>query len=943
MFKSILKLALLFLLFPTAAFGQIQSGKMSEIKELVMKSNDIQTVLYNYGSISTPGALADVKDFVWNGLGYMYEFGTMIAAEVVNNNGDTLHIVSDSFVSRREGDYNPDRTIKWGWLPESGYSNTDSFKIANSIDISSWYGPWSFWPGEYGNGVTVALNEAYYKMNDFTNAEFNYYPFVNDSTKRGLGVSAVVRVYQFGGGLKDAIIVKYFIKNESDKDLNKVYFGFFGDPHIGGVGDVKDDRVHILNNNIITLWDDDFIGRAGKHPGYLSFKLLETPGNKNLTSFHVMPWADHNNVPKNDSFTWGNFNDGIDTLAELYNNGGDNVISFGTGPFTLNKGETKIVKLAIFCSYNIQDVNEDAKYISLQHNWATMRSETGESGGDNNYKINLKSVPNIVNGEIEVTWNYMGNNSDAKVFLEYSNNKGDDWFPLAYSLDNNGSFVWNTEDVNDGMNYILRIVAYNEDNPKEYYYDISTRKFTVDNPDENAKPELTKKITFENTTVTSTPLKINWISEDADNAQLNVKLAYSFSKEGHFTEIISTAYTNGENSYDWDIKNIPNAKECYLKITISDGVSDSTLISEPFTINIFESQLSQSHVKSYRGNATPKIIIQTVDNTLLTKDEYGILFHVNDDEKTFDIKNVSRDEILISNQPVNEFVSTPEFDGMKVTIKDMGNDINNEKTKFVSNNSGTLDFKIEFPPVLGADKIKVDDDYLIAFNNFDTLSDGSWKYADTMETLLGRVLAPFSIWNIKDITLTSPEKEKATFILYEPYQAKQKNGRWDIGEVIILQPQGTTDPTTSYQISFNITNTTPGSGDSLFIITYNQIEDNDEFRFSLDSTVVDVKDINVNNNFELKQNYPNPFNPATTIEYSIPQTIVVVGSTHALTIVKLKVYDILGREVATLVNKKQKPGTYKIIFDASKLSSGIYFYRLSVGNFVKTNKMILIK
>jgi cyclomaltodextrinase len=85
--------------------------------------------------------------------------------------------------------------------------------------------------------------------------------------------------------------------------------------------------------------------------------------------------------------------------------------------------------------------------------------------------------------------------------------------------------------------------------------------------------------------------------------------------------------------------------------------------------------------------------------------------------------------------------------------------------------------------------------------------------------------------------------------------------------------------------------------------------------------------------FSLMQNYPNPFNPSTQISYSIP----------AANFVTLKVYDILGREVQTLVNDRKQAGTYSVVFNASKLASGIYFYRLTSGDFVQTKKMILVK
>jgi hypothetical protein len=85
--------------------------------------------------------------------------------------------------------------------------------------------------------------------------------------------------------------------------------------------------------------------------------------------------------------------------------------------------------------------------------------------------------------------------------------------------------------------------------------------------------------------------------------------------------------------------------------------------------------------------------------------------------------------------------------------------------------------------------------------------------------------------------------------------------------------------------------------------------------------------------FGLKQNYPNPFNPSTNIEYSITNFRFVV----------LKVYDILGREVAILVNEEKQPGVYEISFDASGLSSGIYYYLLESGGSAETKKMVLLR
>ncbi|HSL88319.1 MAG TPA: T9SS type A sorting domain-containing protein, partial [Ignavibacteriaceae bacterium] len=85
--------------------------------------------------------------------------------------------------------------------------------------------------------------------------------------------------------------------------------------------------------------------------------------------------------------------------------------------------------------------------------------------------------------------------------------------------------------------------------------------------------------------------------------------------------------------------------------------------------------------------------------------------------------------------------------------------------------------------------------------------------------------------------------------------------------------------------------------------------------------------------YSLSQNYPNPFNPSTRIKYQVT----------GISRVSLKVYDILGREAATLVNEEKPAGTHQVTFDASSLASGIYFYKIQAGSFVETKKMILLR
>lgn len=103
-------------------------------------------------------------------------------------------------------------------------------------------------------------------------------------------------------------------------------------------------------------------------------------------------------------------------------------------------------------------------------------------------------------------------------------------------------------------------------------------------------------------------------------------------------------------------------------------------------------------------------------------------------------------------------------------------------------------------------------------------------------------------------------------------------------------------------------------------------------------TSVDEDEKIISNKFELFQNYPNPFNPVTTIRYSIPSSSKIHSQS-----VQLTIHDILGREIRKLVDGKQNAGSYKIEFNSENLSSGVYFYKLKYGNYIKTKKMIILK
>lgn len=129
----------------------------------------------------------------------------------------------------------------------------------------------------------------------------------------------------------------------------------------------------------------------------------------------------------------------------------------------------------------------------------------------------------------------------------------------------------------------------------------------------------------------------------------------------------------------------------------------------------------------------------------------------------------------------------------------------------------------------------------------------------------------------------------------------------------------------SFDYSFNDNNLEPG----VYSYRLKQIDFDGSFSYSNEIEV----DINGVTDFALGQNYPNPFNPATVINYQLP----VNG------LVTLKVYDVLGKEVITLVNEEKPAGVYEVNFNAADFASGVYVYKLQAGDFVSSKKMILTK
>jgi hypothetical protein len=162
-----------------------------------------------------------------------------------------------------------------------------------------------------------------------------------------------------------------------------------------------------------------------------------------------------------------------------------------------------------------------------------------------------------------------------------------------------------------------------------------------------------------------------------------------------------------------------------------------------------------------------------------------------------------------------------------------------------------------------------------------------------------------------------------------------QNGWENIG---FVKGNGTTTVQKNY--SFEDKNLSEGN----YKYRLKQVDYDGSYKYSIE---IEVK-ISLPEECSLSQNYPNPFNPTTTINYTIPEVISNPAGRERNLFVTLKVYNVLGKEVATLVNEQKQPGVYSVEFNShsdkdQNLSSGVYYYNISAGDYNESKKMILLK
>lgn len=294
-------------------------------KYYIMNGNNVLCQVWNYGGIGAGlggEGLREKLDLVWRDVPYIFQFSPFVGASVPSDQDPNvrLKIISDGMYDYSNPglrDEDPVTGFKWTFQPLPGYADPNQEFMASNPAFDSdhdgkpdsWPREWYHeglgeyvWPGYLTVGENNADLEVYWAMDDRDNLEFirenleyTYHPFINDPTRGGLGVSVDARAFQWSNSLAaNALFFVWTVTNISDKDLDSVLFGIYGDPDIGGQIDNKDDwgafikpygsdvqNIPVYARSMVYFFDNPATptGLNGLPVYYLGCKFLESPGN----------------------------------------------------------------------------------------------------------------------------------------------------------------------------------------------------------------------------------------------------------------------------------------------------------------------------------------------------------------------------------------------------------------------------------------------------------------------------------------------------------------------------------------------------------------------------------------------------------------------------------------------------------------------------------------
>jgi hypothetical protein len=943
-YQNIISILVAFWLFTSSLTAQhIPSDERSDPNfraKNQLESNNVRTTLFNYGLTGREGAvpITEQTPYEWyknTGQVYLALTGPCIGAEVVDENGDTIHIV-DVFHYRNSPQGEP-----WTFEPIPGYFNETIFKIASSDDPSTWPAFWpdrmsdttdpgwaGSWDGYFGKNVLIDGQELYFKFTDDLYDKYSYYPDTTDLTRKGLGLIISGRAIAFNEDfLKDIVFYSYKIKNDGTKPLNKLGLSLWWADFVGGEG--SENMIgYDLSKNFIWSFNKD---NRSPDPafydepvGAVSLSILKYP-ESGLT-FNNIQYLPSNIWPPEepDEFLWDMFfTPGY--FVDTSSIGEGDYIAYATiNYFSLQPGETKEILFAV----SLANGPSKDPFHTIRRNritgqyYAAIAALQADFIFDT-YSVDIVSPSNgqTFESNVNISWTANGASNRIADYIYYSSDNGDSWSFLAVDSSASGNYNWNTENYPDGIMFKIRIISVSENGSA---VGVSDGIFKINKSNVNALPQVYITSPLPNSVI-SGDYTISLISGDADNEPVQVDMFFKIGKY-YSWELLADNVQN--NYYEFDSRQLPNTDDFYLKAIVTSNSDSGFYRVKHIIVNNIRTIYPDSTLLLYDNTpATGIFEVRVVNPSGLTGDDYVTVFEQLNNILVYDVVNLTTGQKLVDDATeINGNFEGPYFDGLRLFI-------DNEPLQEIDSLSGWNNegiFPVYFSPHFLHPQWNPPkrSDYRIEIEELGIDTSMFWIYYGNT---LPAVPVNFKVYNLSEGRYVDFAFYELDFTEGSGHFTRTSNGMPDY--IFLLE---TSQPDTlSNIISLDDCDScsNPQTGDIYLHYITKPFYAGDSILFSTQNITTVLDEHSQPVEFNLEQNYPNPFNPTTKIKFQLPTKAYV----------QLEVYDILGRRISTLINKEMNAGTYESEFEGRRFASGVYIYRIQAGSFVSSKKMILLK
>ena len=915
---------------PTAERGNPNARRRS-----VIDTNLIRTSLQNFGY----GGRTDAA----HGMPYEWSKGTnryylalatmFVGGEVIDVNGDTIHIVSVPAFRT-----NLLTGQSWNFEPVPEYQNPNSNQLARSDDPATWPPMWidqlgdstdpgwpGAWNGLFGKNLFINGTETYHHFADNLYSRYRYYPIPSDTTRRGLGIVVSQRTLAWREPfLEDAIVTVSDIYNVGIQNIERAAVTMWIADFLGGDGDSQDD---LISYNLLrkTLYFKDRDGLSSNQ-AFANARVLmpalvflQTPTNSGvelgMTNIQYLPTA-INFSQTADIFFWNTLmRPGSFVNPQIIPIGDDDAFaSCGYFPLPAH-GSQRFVTAFVFA--------EDSLNINRKVNY--LKGLVGGSYSPNGVQVSitLPQPGQVLSGQSPIHWDAGAGRQSLKIDMFYSSNAGDTWRLLAQGVANGGSSVLNTDTLSDGIFYRLMLVAYDS---LGLGYRIMDSTFTINNP-QQAPPQirLNKSIAGR---AWQSQIPVRWVAGDADGDSVAIDFSYRTQGSPQWIPIVAGLPNTGQ--YALEISGLPNSSFCIFR-----GIARAGTLSGTDTAGILEIRnpryvLPETAFVQRNTRGTGIIQPSIVNPAQVNGHTYNVVFSGPSDSATsYSVIDQNSGLTVVSGATqIDGTVEGPMFDGIRMFVRTDGIFLNQSETRW--NHQGIHRTAFELFTNVFDFGYREPRDYLVEIGNVG------------LDTSNAAIIAGFSIPS-RSVNFTVKDATTGQRVPFAFVESDGDDGRLTTGnlsDVVILLRRFSPDsigPTWSlYMLPDSLGN--PLAGDTLIVRLHKPFQNLDSYRFTaITGPLLGVPDERPNQ-YALSQNYPNPFNPQTDIRFSIGS----VGHTV------LEIYDVLGRRVRTLVNERLDPGEHILQWNGQNdngvnVSSGVYFYRVISGTFMQTRKMLLLR